>query len=481
MMTEHGATFSKVREMDDTLVAGGLLPLSPWWQRTLARWYRNPTAKSLVARVGRAGIKSHTATKVALAETLFGSWNVPIGERHYFAFVSVNKTEAAQRLMLLEAMLRALGVQFDRSGEEISLRDRPLGFRVFACDVGAVSGFRCIGFVCDELSKWTADGSDPAVEVIASLQAMCTTHPAARKLLVSSPFGTLDEHYRRFELGDTREQVTAHAETWVANPSITKEQTQALEPDPRVWSREYAAIPGGTVNAAFDKDDVTAAFKLQQPPGYGPMSMYLDPSSLLGDEFAGAIVKETGGLVCVTEVFAYTAEHFTTMTLADVVQDIAIEAHARGIHNIAGDQRESAGLTSLFAASNIFYEPITWTEASKASAFLLLRRMLKDRKLAICPHDELKREMLRCKSHLLPSGGVRYQTSGLDYLSCLVTMAHKRFTTTSLGADEPRAVRDLRMAMARGFAECCPDESKYKPGGVDRRERIYGTSEVRRP
>lgn len=194
---------SKFDEIDRALGVAGVPPLTPFWHAQLERLYSHPTATTLVARVGRGGAKSHTATKVGLFETLIGEWKVPAGERHFFAFVSKNRDEANQRLNMLQVWLRALGVHFNASGEEIALNDLPRGLRVFACNVGAVSGFRCFGFSADELSKWTAgsDYSNPAGEVCASLNAMAVTHPRAHKLLISSPLGTLDYHAERMALG----------------------------------------------------------------------------------------------------------------------------------------------------------------------------------------------------------------------------------------------------------------------------------------
>ncbi len=455
---EHGATFEQLMALDAELVRGGMLPLSNWWKSTLARWYRHPSARSLVARVGRAGIKSHSASKCALAEVLCGTWHVPIGERHFFIFVSISKNEASQRLLLLESMLRILGAPFDRVGDEIQLRDKRLGFKVCACDVGAVSGYRAIGFVCDELAKWHSEGSDPAVEVIASARAMCASHSAAaRSLLISSPFGTLDEHCRRFELGDTREQLIAYAPTWVSNNSLTKRQTQLLEIDPKVWAREYLAEPGSVVDSIFAKADIRAAFGLPTPEEWGPSWCSTDPSSLMGDGYGTMIGKEVGGVVCVTHIYEYGTLDFARMTLGDITADIAKRAKEAGCSCVLGDQRESAGISVLFEQAGIAYQSVVWTNASIHGGVLLLRRLMKDRKLAICADDALKNEMTRAKQHLLPTGTVRYQLSGLDRLSCLVTWSILRQNTVSLGDGEDKLSRMLRQSIERGEVNRPPD------------------------
>ncbi|HVY26945.1 MAG TPA: hypothetical protein VHB79_10345 [Polyangiaceae bacterium] len=197
------ATLETFTRMRTQLYAAGFPPPLAWWDEQAARFLPS-AAKRLVARVGRGGAKSTSMVDFAVNETVCGDWSVPVGEVHYFAFVSQNKSEAGQRLRQIAARLRALGIPFDQAGDEIVLRDMARGFRVFACQVGAVSGFRCFGFCCDELAKWTnADHSaNPAPEVVASLRAMTVTHPDAREFYVSSPMGTTDLHHELVEAGD---------------------------------------------------------------------------------------------------------------------------------------------------------------------------------------------------------------------------------------------------------------------------------------
>jgi hypothetical protein len=193
------ATFETLLALDHELESAGHHPLTPWWRDQLERWYRHPTARTLVARVGRGGAKSRTAVVVSLNEVLHGDWEVPPGEFHYWAFASQNVGEASQRLTLIERCLRDLRIPCDRVGDEIRLKDMPRGWRVFACQIGAVSGFRAFGRCGDELAKWrSADRlANPAVEVVTSMTAMTVTHEGARALLISSPMGHSDYHAKR--------------------------------------------------------------------------------------------------------------------------------------------------------------------------------------------------------------------------------------------------------------------------------------------
>ncbi|MBK6512635.1 MAG: hypothetical protein IPG04_00605 [Polyangiaceae bacterium] len=183
--------------MTAELALAGVHPPSPWWRGQAAE-FLDSGARTWVVRVGRGGAKSHFAVLFALRLTLFESWVVPAGERHFFSFVSIDRGEASLRLGLLEHCLRVLGVPFGRKGETIELGGKwdRLGLRVLTCSVAGTSGPRSIGFVADEASKWRShdDAANPAREVIASLRATTVTHPRARRLIVSSPWSTVDYH-----------------------------------------------------------------------------------------------------------------------------------------------------------------------------------------------------------------------------------------------------------------------------------------------
>ena len=435
---EHGATFEQLLAMDAQLVAGGMLPFTDWWKSVLPRWYRHPTARTLVARVGRGGVKSQTATKVAVAEVLFGQWRVPPGEVHFFGFISLSKDEAAQRLHLIRSMLQILGVPFDAAGDTITLKDQPLGWRVFASQVGSVSGFRCIGYIADECAKWeNADHSaNPAHEITASMDAQCITHAAARRMLVSSPWAMDDLHFELMQKGDTDDQVTCYAPTWIANPSITFEQcVAASHGDQRVLNREYKAEAGGTISQALDPADALAAFDLRPPREHGQGFCAIDASSLRGDKFAYVCGFETSDGIVIGEVAAASDDDLRGHDMAEVVEAIAARAQAWGTVLVFGDQRESASLQSLFEQNGCRLETFAWSESSKEVAFSTLRRMLRERRIVIAvQHDELRREMLGCKARLSPSGHTTYATNGLDFLSCLVTWAHARGNAISAGA-----------------------------------------------
>lgn len=414
------------------LVSAGFPAMSPWWRSTLAGFLRGGR-RTLVARVGRRGGKSSTLCRLAVAVALSDEWSVPPGDVGVVAFVSISRDEAAQRLRTIAAILTALRVPFDQRGDAIELRDRPAVFKVFTATIAGVSGFTSILIVGDEVAKWRSadDSANPAREVVGSLAPTMATQPAARMVLSSSPLGAVDYHAERFDLGDTPEQQVASAPTWIANPAITEAGTHDLEPDPRVWSREYAAQPQAGVLSAFDAASIDAAFTC------GPLGrphqrlMVIDASSGRKDSWTWATCgwSERPGAARVLAfdvIDGISAKQWGQLSGADVVRRAAEVAHARGVRAVVGDQRESLMLRSEFQRHGLRFHAIDWTSASKPVGVERVRRLLQDQMLALPEHDALRRELLSFEERITPSGAFTFGARGSghdDYVSLLITAA----------------------------------------------------------
>lgn len=469
------SSFAAYQRLDAQLASAGFLPTTPWWLAQLERFYAHPTARTLIARVGRGGTKSTTAVKFALTELLFGSWPVPPGERHFAVFVSVRSDEALQRLRQAKAMLDALRLAARQAGDQLELEDLPLGVKTLPATIGAVSGYRAICDVADEAAKWrSADSSaNPAREVLASLKAMRVTRPGSRRLVVSSPFGTLDEHHRLVELGNTAEQLVAIAPSWVANPSISEEQTRREEPDERVWLREYAAIPQAEASAAWPSEIVERAFRAM-PDGLTPAVAFGvdDPSSGRRDAWVSIVariwfqkpqprvlstkrytgVRNRDGdpiyvdepildakgreqpnpayrgpaapLLVVERVEATEGAFWRGLPAGELVRRRAEMYRAHGVDYVLGDQREAYLLESSYAANGIRYVSLPWTAESKVRAVERLRRWLADETLILPANDRLKRELLGFQERVLPSGHITFEgRSTDDHVAVLITAA----------------------------------------------------------
>lgn len=412
--------------MDRALGAAGFPATSPWWRAQLAR-YLGSGRRRWIIRAGRRAGKSSMMCRLAVAVALWGAWSVPPGDLAVIPLVSVDRNEASARLRTIREILTALDVDFDERGDEIELKDRRLAFRVVTGSVRGTVGFTSVLVIADEMAKWESrdTAANPSREVMASLRPTMATQPTAFEVCSSSPWGTDDLHAELFDAGDTDHQIVSFAATWTANPTITEEQTRELEPDPRIWSREYAAEPGATLSAALDLADLSAAFGRQPVGELGPGFVAIDASSLRGDAFpfiAGRVT--TAREFVILEVGGWSGAELRSVSMNDIVAKISERARAWKTSTVFGDQREEASLRSMFAKAGVSFISYAWTEPSKDEAVMLLRRMLRDSTLHLPEHEVLRRELTTLKARLLPSGRTRYETNGFDYASALITLMH---------------------------------------------------------
>lgn len=178
---------------------------------------------------------------------MWGPWEIPPGDTATVAIISVDRDEAAKRLVNIEAILAVVGVSFEKKlqAQEIHIGERRAAFAVKTCSLTGTVGFTSIAIFADEQAKWISkEGSaNPAGAVMATLRPTMATQPLAFEIDCSAPWEDDDYHASLCKSGTTEAQEYDHAATWEAHPALTKERTRADEPDETEWLRAYAAIP----------------------------------------------------------------------------------------------------------------------------------------------------------------------------------------------------------------------------------------------
>lgn len=473
--------------LDDLLAARGFPKFSPWWRAELTRFFRALAAgrRQWVVRVGRRGGKSTAWSKLAVAWALFGPWTIPAGDRGVIAFVSVSRDEAAQRLRSIGDMLRALGENFAQRSDDIELGSRPAVFKVFSCSTTGVVGFTSIAVICDETARWENrdTGANPAREVVGSLRPALATMPFGFLVLSSSPWSQDDFHAASFDAGETETQITSHAPSWTANPTLTEAGTRSLEPDDRTWRREFLAEPQAAVAGAFDADAITRAQR-DMPAGlaFAPPVVCVDISDGRGDATAWAAVRwawskaeprylsrrvcvssrirdASGDLIEYTEpvrdahgrlvenpdytgppapvlivspIRSIVGKFWQSIRSADLVARIAADARAWGARAVIGDQRSDYALEPLFAGQGLRFASLAWSAPSKLQAVTRLRSWLRDGQIILPKLSDgdaaarLTQELAAFQERLSPSGTVVFGgRTGVhdDHVAVLVTAA----------------------------------------------------------
>ncbi len=478
------------------LLANAWPVASPWWTATFTRFLR-AGVRQLVARVGRRGGKSSFACifAVAFALVYMTLGLVPPGDTGWVVFISVNIAEAGQRLRTIAKILTVVGVLHSVEGDTILLTGSNIGFRVQASTIASVSGWTTILVVADEVAKMrdAATGANPAAEVLAALRPTLATQPLGRIMLLSSPLGVEDAHAVAFDLGDNDFQVTAFAESWVANESLTEAQCRELEPDSRLFDREYGARPGQLVAATFGEHLIVPCFE-PPPYRYAPMSRPIvlsDPSGLKGrDRWTAAtaqwcqrvvtdeeklewVVKkdqrgnpipgervpkrdEHGGLVLakldampqpfllVSRLGSWANAFSSSVSGSHVCMCLATTARSIGAVGVVVDQYASVLVESELARHGAPYRSFSHTNTSKSEGVVWITRLMREGRLKILDEAnpanvESFRSELRSFQTKLGNGIERFEAkSGRhDDWPALLLLAHRASDDGLFGLEAP--------------------------------------------
>lgn len=425
------ATLETLLAFCNRLEAAGQHGLTPFWLEQAARLYTG-TADTLVAQVGRGGIKSGFASRIAINEVLAGDFDVAAGEIHYWVDVSENKTEAQQRLRQYESYLAVLGVPFDRRGDEIVIPELRRGFLVRAFDAGKVAGFRSIGGRADELAKAAPDLEEGRT-VVSSMVAMTVTHRRHRPklLLLSAPVGKTNYHYTRFVEGDQAHQIVVQAATWIANPLVTEDDTRALEPHEPTRLMEYAAIASDAVMGMFfGERSLTAAVDTGRTGAdlfsKGSHNIITVDAAFTesGDRFGVAVVThETGRFDPATELRhpSVAVVHETHAWRADrQPREMATRLKGEvcdrfGTHRAYTDQHEASSWRQLARDAGLHMDAVAWTAGekiaamnddtlSKTQAFKIVRAAMLNQRVSLPDDPLLMGELRSVYSELSPAG-----------------------------------------------------------------------------
>lgn len=408
------AFMRKLRALDRALVGAGWPPLSAWWLGTFSAFVA-AAVRQLVLRCGRRGGKSTSLCRFAVAFALtYDMSKIPPGDVGIVGVVSVSKDEANQRLRTIKAQLDVLGVKYRPIDGGIELVDRAIAFKVFAATLGGVVGGTWILAICDEVARWKDNdtGKNPASEVLASLRPTMATQRDARIFLSSSPLGTFDAHFDAFEQGDTAHQRVAHAPTWVANPTLTEEETRADEPDETVWLREYAAIPQADAEASLLSemliDRATRGDPKVLPPTPGHYyTASIDPAHL-GNAWTLAVGTQTpDGKRRIVLVREWRGSKAAPLVSSEVFREIRSLLAPYGLKWLYSDQFSSEALKELARQQGLTLIVEPWNVSNRAEAFEGLRTLLLDQAIELPPEPQVKTDLLGIRK-IFTRNGVTY-------------------------------------------------------------------------
>lgn len=401
-------------EIDARLVAAGFPATSPWWRRTIERWYRSGKRQA-VLRCGRRAGKSSTLSRLAVVEMLYGKHVIPPGDTGVVAIISTDRPEASGRLATIEAILDALNVAYRTWGDGIQgikLAGRRVGVRVFTATIKGVSGFTGIFVLCDEVAKWadTDTGANPADQVLKSVRPTMQTQPNARMVLSSSPMSTMDAHYDAYEFGETALQITAQAATWEANPTVSEDDTRRDEPDEATWAREYAAIPQAEAETSLLTNLITERARRVIPQPW-------DMPFVEGHRYVAAMDPATRGHAWTLVVATKGPDGIRRVVLARewrgtpsrplspkaIMVEVKALISAYGLRTVVTDQAAIDYLRDL-VPPKLFLIDAPWTQAEIQRCCKHVLTLLQDEQLELHPDPMVKSDLLGIRQQFTRAG-----------------------------------------------------------------------------
>lgn len=396
--------------IDAALQAKGFPATSKWWRARIRAFYRSGRRR-FITRVGRRGGKSSTYCRLAVVEALYGQHSIPPGDVGVLAIISARRPDALERLRTIKAILDAIGVAYAEKGDSVELASRRVVFTVFTASIAGVSGFTAIFVLCDEVAKWrdSDTGANPAAVVISSVAPTMATQPNAKLILSSSPMGLLDAHADAYALGDTPNQMIAHATSWEANPTLSEASTRADEPDELIWAREYAAIPQAEAETSlFSSAMVNAACSIAGDTPADDRHRYvatMDPATR-GNAWTLVVACLSDNAVRrVVLAREWRGSKAKPLSPSAVFADIAALLRPYRLAHAHSDQFAEDALRELarpYGLSLLVDKP--WTASTKADAYDALRTLLQEHKLELPDDPVVKTDLLGVRTRLTRSG-----------------------------------------------------------------------------
>ncbi len=395
--------YAALLRIDAELVAADFPPLSEWWRDTLKGFYES-RKRRIVLRVGRRGGKSSSLCRVAVAEVLHGDHKVPPGDVGVFAFVSVKRADASERLRTIAEILDVLKVPHEQSGDEIRIPGTNRLFRVYTANYRTSVGMTLIGLVADEVARWRDDdtGANPATEILRSMRPAMLTMRNAHEFLSSSPFSTIDAHHEAFERGNTDEQAVAWAPTWIAHPEQTEARCRELEPDEPTFRREYGAEPMGAGLSSFlDARAIDAAIhEYDRAIAPGDMLTAGADFGFRRDSSALVTVRRRESLVVPLDIVEMRPDR-EPLKPSEVVKRFAESMKARQLRGVMADGHYRQSIMEHLETHDLAFID---APTDVPETYVRFRVMLHQGNLRLPKHDRLIRDLKEVQSRPTAAG-----------------------------------------------------------------------------
>jgi hypothetical protein len=225
---------------------------------------------------------------------------------------------------------------------------------------------------------------------------------------ISTPWARRGLHFDTCEenLGKTgSNKLVVHAPTRVLNPTLSEARTRELEPDPRRWRREYAAIPGDTDEGFLRRDEILACVDRGvelRPPVAGVHYVIGADLAFRRDRAVGVVLHREYrrrdnsppvDLVVVDAVRAWTPQPGAPLRFDRVIDDLAGLARRFGNARIVRDFFSGDAVDSGLRERGVLSRELPMTPAAQAQRFALLAQRIRADTLRLVDHAGLVAEL----------------------------------------------------------------------------------------
>jgi hypothetical protein len=360
--------------------------------------------------VGRRGGKSFISALTAVWLATFREWNLGL-EKGYIVVIANDRRQSGVVFNYIKEILRLpifRSMVVNETKEEIELSNK-MTISVFTCSYRSLRGYQICAVVCDEISFWHHEGSNPSREILTALRPSLGNLEGSLLLAISTGYsqtGPLWEAFRD-KFGQNDSQVLVwKAGTQDMNPTYSSSViSRALRDDYHAARAEYFGefrtdlqtfLPTEVIDAAV----VNGRYELPPLPDMAYYA-FCDPSGGRGDCMTLSIVhKEDSGQI-VQDALYVKKPPFDP---AVAVQEFVAVLNRYKIHLIEGDRYGGEWVSSAFQKENIFYEN---SRLSKSDIYLEALPLFMQGRIELLDNKQQSNELKgleiyasdQCKAH----------------------------------------------------------------------------------
>jgi len=322
--------------------------------------------------IGRRGGKSFIAALIIVFLAVFIKWDLGL-EMGYIMCIASDRKQASivfnyvRKILQLPAF-RNLVV--NETKEEIELSNG-IVLAVHTCSYRSLRGYQICALVCDEISFWRHEGSNPASEVLTAARAPLKGIKGGLMLIITSAYSRSGPPWEIFRDGfgiEDPEVLAWRSSTADMNPTYPKHEIEkALKDDYHAARAEFFSEFRSDLQSYLSNEEVESVVvhgRYELPPVAGVhYHAFCDPSGGKRDDMTLSVCHLEGSKVVQDSIKICNAP----FNPSSCVASFAHVLKSYGLYQIHGDRYSGSWCSSEFEKHRILYEP---SQLNKSQLFL---------------------------------------------------------------------------------------------------------------